>query len=78
MKTTFVPLLISVFGGIYLKGKWLFLLYWSPFYWAYDAMNSILLKEATWNHVLTNCGIIVIITMITFILLSKRIKEGLN
>jgi ABC-2 type transport system permease protein len=78
MKTTFVPLLISVFGGIYLKGKWLFLLYWSPFYWAYDAMNSILLKEATWNHVLTNCGIIVIITTITFILLSKRIKKGLN
>jgi hypothetical protein len=41
-------------------------------------MNSILLKEATWNHVLTNCGIIVIITTITFILLSKRIKKGLN
>lgn len=78
MKMLFVPLLASVFGGIYFSEKWLFLLYWSPFYWAYDAMNGILLNEATWRQILVNCGIVVVITGLVFMLLAKRIKRGLN
>jgi ABC-2 type transport system permease protein len=78
MKMLFIPILGSIFGAIYLNIKWHFLLYWSPFYWAFDALNSIILKEATWNQILINCSIIIFITAIIFAMLGKRIKRGLN
>ena len=78
MKVLFIPILGSIFGAIYLEQRLHFLLYWSPFYWAFDAMNSIILQEATWNHILLNCGIIVLITALIFAMLNKRIQRGLN
>lgn len=45
---------------------------------AFDAMNSIILQEATWKHILLNCGIIVLITAIVFAMLNNRIRKGLN
>lgn len=78
MKMLFIPILGSIFGAIYLNAKWHFLLYWSPFYWAFDSLNSIILKEATWSQVLINCSFTILITALIFALLSKRIKRGLN
>ncbi len=78
MKMLFVPILGSIFGAIFLNSKWHFLLYWSPFYWAFDALNSIILQTATWSQILINSGIIILITAIVFMMLSKRIKRGLS
>lgn len=78
MKMIFLPVLASVFGGIFLDEKWHPLLWWSPFYWAYRGAEKLLLDQATWSFILTNVAIILLITAIIFGILSKRIKRGLN
>ena len=78
MKTTFIPVLGSLFGAIFLSEKWQFILYWSPFYWAYRGMDAIIMKTAQWGQILLYCLIILFLTAIVFSALSKRISRGLN
>lgn len=78
MKATFIPVLASIFGAIFLSDKLQVLLYWSPFYWAFKSMDSIILQEATWGGILFSTVIILGITAIVFAMLSKKIKQGLS
>lgn len=78
MKMIFLPIMASVFGGIFLDDKWQFLLYWSPFYWAFRSIDSIILQNATWNGIFLNSTIIFILTSFVFFLLRNRIRHGLN
>lgn len=78
MKIVFVPVFVSIFGAMFLSSAWQRILYWSPFYWAYLSIKAILENDATWNLILRNSSIIIIITAFVFLLLKKRIKRGFN
>lgn len=78
MKVTFLPVLLSIFGTMYLPDKWQFVLFWSPYYWAYDSINNILLQTAVWSQVLRNALVILFLTSLVFLALRKRIVHGLE
>jgi len=77
MKMTFLPAAASVIGAILLPSRWLPVLYWSPFYWTFAAINDLILKRETWANTLTYCGAILLLTPFAFLLFKKRIKTGL-
>ena len=78
MKITFLPIIGSIFGGIFLAEKWHPLLYWSPFYWAFRSVDKIILKQASWSEIWSNNGIILLITILVFLLMQKRIRRGMS
>jgi ABC-2 type transport system permease protein len=78
MKVVFLPVLASFFGAMFLSPKWQWILYWSPFYWAYKSVNAILLQEAIWSRLILHSSLIVLITALVFLALRKRIQNGLE
>lgn len=77
MKLTFLPVTASILGAILLSSKWLPVLYWSPFYWTFAAVNELILKEATWGSVMINCGAIGLLSFVVYLVLRKKIQKGL-
>ncbi|HSL85498.1 MAG TPA: ABC transporter permease [Bacteroidales bacterium] len=78
MKMVILPILGSIFGAIYLSEGLHFLLYWSPFYWAFVALDDVILKQATWGGVLFSTGMIVLISIIVMGAMRKKISRGLK
>lgn len=78
MKIVFLPVLVSVFGAMFLNEKWHPILYWSPFYWAYDSLHAILTNQAQFALVGKNALIILVLTGFVFLALKKKINEGFN
>jgi ABC-2 type transport system permease protein len=77
MKITFLPIIGSIFGAIFLAEKWHPLLYWSPFYWAFKSVDQIILGRAKWSEIWLNNGIILLITVLVFLVMQKRIRRGM-
>lgn len=76
MKIVFVPVLLSVFGAMFLSEKWQPLLYWSPYYWSYKSLHDILMQQAQIETILLNALWILLITVLVFLGLKKKIREG--
>lgn len=78
VKLMFLPMIGSVIGYELLSPQWQVALYWSPFYWAYRANDSILSKNGSWPDLLLYCVCIMAICAIVYAVLAPRIRNKLH
>lgn len=78
VKMIMLPMAASIAGYQFLSQKWQWILYWSPFYWAYKGNAAVLSGDATWGQVLLYTGIILVISIAVFIYLAPKIRKGLE
>lgn len=71
-------LMLSVLGGTLLPDNWQWVVYWTPFYWVYDVLESVFTQTATWADFAWKSGLIVLINAAYFMLLKKPIVKGLS
>ncbi len=78
VKLIFLPLIASVIAFELLAVKWQRFFYWSPFYWAYKGTDAVLSNSASWPDILIYTGIIVVITAAVYLIVSPKIRKGLE
>ena len=78
VKLIFLPLAASVVAIELLSAKWQKFFYWSPFYWAYKGNDAVLSYTASWQNILIYTGLIVAITGVVYLILSPKIRKGLE
>lgn len=78
IKLVFLPVAGSIVGYELLSTKWQWILYWSPFYWAYKANQLILNKIADWPTVLFCTGMVLVLSLAVYFVLKPKIREGLS
>ena len=71
-------LMLSVLGGTLLPDNWQWVVYWTPFYWVFDVLESVFTQTATWVDFAWKSGLIVLISGAYFMLLRKPIIKGLS
>jgi ABC-2 type transport system permease protein len=71
-------LMLSILGGTLLPDQWHWVVYWTPFYWVYDVLESIFTQTATWLDVAWKIALIIGISGIYFLILRKKIVKGLS
>ncbi|HML45464.1 MAG TPA: ABC transporter permease [Clostridia bacterium] len=78
VKIIMVPAVAPILVTELANPKWHFLVWWSPFYWSYDAVKGLLAQTASMGRVWMDCGIVVAIAMILYRALLPKIARGLK
>lgn len=78
IKLLFLPLVASVLAVELLADKWQKFFYWSPFYWAYKGNDAVLSQTASWEQILSYTAIVLALCGVVYILLSSKIRKGLE
>lgn len=71
-------LMLSILGGTLLPDKWHWVVYWTPFYWVYDVLESVFTQTATWGDFAWKNALIIALCGLYFLLLRKKIIKGLS
>ncbi len=71
-------IMLSILGGTLLSDSWMWIIWWSPFYWIYAIIEEVYTGTATWGGLSGSSAIIISLTLLYFILFRKKIIEGLS
>jgi len=71
-------LMLSILGGTLLPDKWHWVVYWTPFYWVYDVLESVFTQTATWGDFAWKNALVIVICAVYFMVLKKKIVKGLS
>lgn len=78
VKVIMIPAIAPILVTELANANWHFVVWWSPFYWSYDAIKGLLNQTAGLGRVLMDCGIVVAIAVILYMILLPRIKRELK
>jgi ABC-type multidrug transport system permease subunit len=78
VKSVGTVLLLGVLGGTILPDAWHWVVWWVPLYWIFDAAEQVFTLTAEWTGVLWRSGIVIGISLVAYLLLSRRIARGLS
>ncbi|MFC2090000.1 ABC transporter permease [Bacteroidota bacterium] len=70
--------MMAILGGTLLPDKWQWVVWWAPFYWIYNMMESIFTNTAEWSILAWKSAVTLALTAAFFILLRKKIIKGLS
>lgn len=70
--------MLAILGGTLLPENWQWVVWWAPFYWIYDVMESIFTNTATWGDLGWKAAVTLMETIIIFFALRKKIIKGLS
>ncbi|MBN1952985.1 MAG: ABC transporter permease [Bacteroidales bacterium] len=70
--------MMAILGGTLLPDKWQWVVWWAPFYWVYNMMESIFTNSAEWGDLMWKSAVTLVLTAIFFFLLRKKIIKGLS
>ncbi len=70
--------MLAILGGTLLPDNWQWAVWWAPFYWIFDMMESIFTNSAQWGELAWKSAVTIVLTAAFFILLRKKIIKGLS
>lgn len=76
-KISSMVLLLAILGATLLPDNWQWIVWWSPVYWTYSALEEIFTQTSTWLSVVWKSALSMVISFIYFLLLRKKIFSGL-
>ncbi|QVK20775.1 ABC transporter permease [Mycoplasmatota bacterium] len=78
MKFSFLPVMVSFAGAVFIPKDWLWTLWWSPFFWLYKVFSGMVLENISWSDFLIWTGITVGINVVFMLVAKNKIKRGLT
>lgn len=70
--------MLSILGGTLLPQKWQWIVMWSPYFWTYDALESIFTSSVIWPELLWKSALILGTSGVFSLLFKKKISQGLS